>query len=387
MAATDTPHVNTRAMEMIARARQAAYQHAYSTLLAGIAFSPARGESTVAPTTPVVVTAKVGRLTDVRVTRADGARVSGSFDARAHGWRSHEQLAFGSTYQVTATVRAASGIIASSSSSFTTVTPTGLVAATVWPDNGLTVGVGQPIVLRFDRDVDSDAARAAVLAHITLSASKPVAGGWHWFSDRELHFRPTSYWPTGDVVDVRTDLDSWDAGNGLWGQGAVHVRFTIGASHIAVADLATHHMTVTENGKVIADYPFSGGRDKYPTMTGTHIVLDRDTVVHMVSSTNGIPVNSPDGYDEMVYFNVHITDSGEYVHAAPWSVSSQGNSNVSHGCINLAPNDAALFFYFSRVGDVVQVINGPRPPAHGDHGVMDWSSGAQWTPATMVPLS
>jgi len=104
--------------------------------------------------------------------------------------------------------------------------------------------------------------------------------------------------------------------------------------------------------------------------------------VHMVSSTNGVPVNSPDGYDELVYDDVHISDSGEYVHAAPWSVSSQGHSNVSHGCINLSPDNAAAFMGFSRVGDVVQVIGGPRPPALGDHGVMDWDTPwSQWIPA------
>ena len=120
-------------------------------------------------------------------------------------------------------------------------------------------------------------------------------------------------------------------------------------------------MTVTDNGKVIANYPFSGGRTTDPTMNGTHIVLDRESVVRMISSSNGIPVDSPDGYDELVYSDVHITDSGEYVHAAPWSVTSQGHANVSHGCINLSPADALTFFGLSRVGDIVMVTGGPRP--------------------------
>jgi lipoprotein-anchoring transpeptidase ErfK/SrfK len=113
-----------------------------------------------------------------------------------------------------------------------------------------------------------------------------------------------------------------------------------------------------------------------------HLVMDRSRVVRMVSSTNGIPVNSPDGYDELVYDDVHISDSGEYVHAAPWSVASQGSTNVSHGCINLSPADAAAFFAFSQFGDVVIVAGSPRPPAAGDHGVMDWTmSWSAFTPA------
>jgi lipoprotein-anchoring transpeptidase ErfK/SrfK len=150
---------------------------------------------------------------------------------------------------------------------------------------------------------------------------------------------------------------------------------------VSIANLATFTMSVSDNGRVVATYPISGGRPTDPTMGGTHIVLDRESVVRMNSATNGVPVNSPDGYDELVYSDVHISDSGEYVHAAPWSVSHQGSSNVSHGCINLSPADAQAFFDFSRVGDVVIVTGGPRPPAFGDHGVMDWSTDwAQYTP-------
>jgi len=144
-------------------------------------------------------------------------------------------------------------------------------------------------------------------------------------------------------------------------------------------------MTVTVAGQAIAVFPISGGKPKDPTMNGAHIVLDREHVVHMVSSTVGIPVNSPDGYDELVYDDVHISDSGEYVHAAPWSVASQGVTNVSHGCVNLSPADAHTFFLFSRVGDVVLIQGSPRPPELGDHGVMDWDTGwTSFTPATVI---
>jgi lipoprotein-anchoring transpeptidase ErfK/SrfK len=135
----------------------------------------------------------------------------------------------------------------------------------------------------------------------------------------------------------------------------------------------------------VATYPISAGRDQYPTMDGTHIVLDRESQVQMISSSVGIPVNSPNGYDETVYSDVHISDSGEYVHAAPWSVAAQGNTNVSHGCININPANAAQFFNFSRVGDIVNVVGGPRPPVPGDHGVMDWST--PWTSFTPVAVS
>ncbi|MGH9106561.1 MAG: L,D-transpeptidase, partial [Acidimicrobiales bacterium] len=90
-----------------------------------------------------------------------------------------------------------------------------------------------------------------------------------------------------------------------------------------------------------------------------------------------------------VYWDVHISDSGEYVHAAPWDVGIQGSQNVSHGCVNLSPERAETFFRFSHAGDIVRVVNGPRPPAMGDHGVMDWSFGpstVSWTPAKVAHL-
>ncbi len=181
------------------------------------------------------------------------------------------------------------------------------------------------------------------------------------------------------------DLTGWNAGGGAWGQGTGSTHFGIGDARVSFVDLVGHRMTVTLNGATIAVFPISGGKPKDPTMNGVHIVLDRESVVRMVSSTVGIPVNSPDGYDELVYDDVHISDSGEYVHAAPWSVSSQGVTNVSHGCVNLSPANAHTFFQFSRVGDVVVIDGSPRPPVLGDHGVMDWdTTWESFTPAHVI---
>ena len=104
------------------------------------------------------------------------------------------------------------------------LTPENSVNASVFPSDGLAVGVGQPIVFRFDHFVSSDSARAAVLSHLDVTESQPVLGGWHWFNDSELHFRPRSYWPAKERVTVAWDLRGWDAGNGMWGagRGVVH---------------------------------------------------------------------------------------------------------------------------------------------------------------------
>ena len=80
----------------------------------------------------------------------------------------------------------------------------------------------------------------------------------------------------------------------------------------------------------------------------------------MGSSTVGIPLGSANAYRLDVFWAVRISNSGEYVHAAPWSVGSQGNSNVSHGCVNASDADAEWFFNRTMNGDVVQVINSSR---------------------------
>lgn len=352
-----------------------------SELKAGLSFSPAPGATDAPPDAPIVVTAPAGELSTVHVTTSNGTAVAGERSSAADRWQSTGPLAYGTVYRVTAVVTGRLQVRAESTVTFRTLTPQSTVTVSVFPNSGLTLGVGQPVVFRLSQSINDAAARASLISHLTVTESRPVAGGWHWFSNRELHFRPKSPWPAGERVTVAWNLTGWNAG-GAWGSGNDTMHFAIGDARVSYANLAIHQMIVTLNGRTIATYPFSGGKPTDPTMNGVHIVLDRQSVVRMNSATNGVPVNSPDGYDELVYSDVHISDTGEYVHAAPWSVTSQGRVNVSHGCINLSPADAASFFAFSRVGDIVIVTGGPRPPVIGDHGVMDWDTAwSAFTPA------
>lgn len=353
----------------------------------GLTFSPTSGSSSVELNAAVTVKAQYGFLTQVKVASASGSSLGGTEEPGTNEWDSAGALEPSTTYTVTATIVGQGHVTTRRTSTFETITPVEVVSATVFPTTDMSVGVGQPIVVNFDHDITTPAAQKAVESHFTVAESQPVPGGWYWFSSHEMHFRPETFWPAHEQIQVTSDLDGWDAGNGMWGTGQITDTFGIGDSRISYANLQTDHMTVTLNGATVATYPISGGRTIYPTMDGDHIVLDRASVVHMVSSTVGIPVNSPNGYDELVYDDVHISDSGEYVHAAPWSVSDQGVTNVSHGCINLSSANALSFFNFSRVGDVVEVTGSPRPPATGDHGVMDWTTPwSEWSPGNVVAL-
>ena len=170
-------------------------------------------------------------------------------------------------------------------------------------------------------------------------------------------------------VHVRVDADARD--NAL--EQLLHA--CAGDAHVSLVDVAKHTMVVRDNGRVVRTMPISAGRDKYPTMGGVHIALEKSYHVVMDSSTVGIPVNSPDGYKEDVYWNVAITNGGEYVHAAPWSVGAQGSRNVSHGCVNLSPSDATWFYNYALPGDIINIIGTPRRPSASDAGTADWNMG------------
>ncbi|HLY82836.1 MAG TPA: Ig-like domain-containing protein [Acidimicrobiales bacterium] len=327
----------------------------------------------------VAVTASTGHLMSVSVSSPDGKVIPGSVDATGLSWQSTSGLAPKTKYTVTAKAAGLTGPPVEQSSAFTTLTPKTILSTTVFPTQGLTVGIGEPIQLRFNHSVVN---KAAVVAALQVTESVPVPGGWHWFSDKELHFRPQTYWPANEQVTLTANLQGVDAGNGVWAAASQTINFTVGNAQVSTADVASHVMTVTSNGQVVKTMPLSAGRNQYPTMNGVHIALYRQQDVLMDSQTVGIPRDSPDGYYEHVFWDVAITDGGEFVHAAPWSTGAQGRSNVSHGCINLSVANATWFFGFSHVGDIIQVTGSPRAASLTDHGTMDWNLPLdQWTAA------
>ena len=104
------------------------------------------------------------------------------------------------------------------------------------------------------------------------------------------------------------------------------------------------------------------------------MVTELNRKMVMDSSTFGLAVDAPGGYRADVEYAVRISNNGEFVHAAPWSVAQQGRSNVSHGCINLSPTDAAWFFGFARPGDPVEVRNSIGPTlSRADGDIYDWA--------------
>ena len=210
------------------------------------------------------------------------------------------------------------------------------------PVNGAMVGVAKPIIINFARPI---ANRPLAEQAIHISSVPAVPGAFYWTTDTQVRWRPYSFWPAGTVVSI----DASGARSG----------FRVGDSLVATIDDKTHQMTVTRNGKVEKTFPVSMGRPdgKHETKNGTYYVLEKFPDLVMDSSTYGVPVNSPDGYKLKVQWAVRIDNSGAFVHSAPWSVGDQGKRNVSHGCINLSPDNAKWFYDNFGSGDPIVVKN------------------------------
>ena len=254
--------------------------------------------------------------------------------------------------------------------SFETHSPENLTMPYLLPNDGEVVGVGQPVAIRFDENIPN---RSAAEKAIKITSNPPVQGAFYWLNYREVRWRPAAYWTPGTTVDVAVNTYGVDLGDGLFGQEDVTTRFTIGDEVITTVDDSTKTLTVKRNGEVIKSMPVSMGKNSTPTNNGTYIVGDRFGHIVMDSSTYGVPVNSPNGYRTEVDFATQISYSGIFVHAAPWSVGSQGYSNVSHGCINVSTSNAQWYYNNSKRGDVVEIANTVGSILPGTDGLGDWN--------------
>jgi lipoprotein-anchoring transpeptidase ErfK/SrfK len=342
---------------------------------ATIELAPASSAVDVPPGQPATVTAANGKLTDVRLTDDKGRLVEGEMSADGATWTSRP-LKVARHYRVSASAVDAKGRVAARSGFFATVAPRKVLETSISPLDGQNVGVGMPVIVRFSEPVKD---RAAVEEALTVTSAKPIVGSWSWVSDEEIHFRPKDFWPAYNKVKVAVDLKGVDAGRGVWGMENRVVKFETGSSMVSVVDVDAHTLTVYRNGKKARVIPVSTGKAGFLTRNGTKVILEKHTLKVMDAQSIGISPGDPEYYRLDVPYAMRVTWSGEFVHAAPWSVGSQGSDNVSHGCVGMSTANAIWLFNLSTVGDVVEVVGSPRQLEPGN-GYTDWNvSWGEWT--------
>ena len=238
------------------------------------------------------------------------------------------------------------------------------------PTAGETVGVGMPVIVRFDVPIKD---KAKIEKHLQVTNSSGQKGAWHWLNDNEVHWRPVHYWKPGTDVTVKADINSIPAGDGIYGQLSRTSKFHVGQSVISKVNMQTHRMKVFVNGKMARNIPITTGQPGFTTRSGIKVIVEKFRHKRMDSETIGIAHNDPNGYDlDDVEYAMRVTYSGEFVHAAPWSVGSQGYANVSHGCTGMSTANAGWLYGISKPGDVVD-YTGTNRPMTIDNGYGDWN--------------
>jgi lipoprotein-anchoring transpeptidase ErfK/SrfK len=313
-----------------------------------------------------------GTFTAVAVSGKSG-KVQGTMSADKLSWQSTTRLQPGETYRVRGVAVDAKGTDAVYRATFRTQA-LGLDQQTFpsfFPLPGATVGVGMPAIIRFDVPITD---KASIQRHLHVTSVPAQPGAFHWISDKEVHWRPKTYWQAGTKVTVDADIDSVPAGNGIFGQKSRTSTFTVGRSMISKVDTKTDQMRVFRDGKLIRTIPITTGEQpKYTTRSGVKVIVEKYRKKRMNSETIGIDPNGPDGYNLAgVEYAMRITYSGEFVHAAPWSVASQGRANVSHGCTGMSTENAGWLYNQTLIGDVIE-YTGTTKPMTLTNGIGDWN--------------
>ncbi|WP_245674923.1 L,D-transpeptidase [Herbidospora cretacea] len=339
----------------------------------GVAISPSLGETRAVPDRGLTIRAVGGVLKSVVVTAA-GQNVPGRFNREKTEWRSSWTLRPGTDHLVSAVTsdRRVSG-------RFRTLMGTAPTPPKVDPLPGETVGVGMPIVVTFPVPVPD---RAAVERALEVVPDRPVEGGWHWFSDTQVVWRPRYYWQPGTRVRFTAHLTGLRFAPNVYGTTDPTATFVIGRSMTSLIDTRTFRMTVHRDGVPVQDMPISAGMAttrEYTTTSGVHLTMEKKEKVRMVAPRR--KPGDPEYYDLMIDHAVRISNSGEYVHAKD-NLWAQGRLNVSHGCVNARPDQAKWFFDNSLRGDPVVIVGTDRPlePANGwgfwQLAWNDWKAGS-----------
>ncbi|MGN9785921.1 Ig-like domain-containing protein [Nonomuraea sp. ZG12] len=327
--------------------------------------SPSFDTMRARPERGIVVRAQGGTLSEV-LAYTDGTAVRGTLDAARTTWRSDWTLRPGSEYVVTATAAGDPDGPATVAMGRFRTRPAertfGLAAIAPLP--GETVGVGMPIILDFDTPVR---AKAAVERALEVRTTPPVEGAWRWTSDTRAVYRTRRFWPARRKVTVTAHLAGVRLATGVYGAADQTFGFTVGRDQTSAVNVRTHRMTVHRDGRTVQDMAISAGMGttrEYTTTSGVHLTMDKGDPVRMISP--GRTEGDPGYYDVMIDHAVRISDSGEYVHAKD-NVWAQGRANVSHGCVNARPDQAAWFYANSLRGDPVTITGTTRE--------LDWQNG------------
>ncbi len=308
--------------------------------------------------------------------------MKGAISPDGSTWTLGEVLGYGKKYTASGTAVGTDGKAVVIKGSFDTIEPDSRVRVNVSPGDGDVVGVAAPVIVRFGMEPQD---RALIQKHVTITTTPKVEGAWAWIQHDDglwaLDWRPKGYWPANTTVHVDANVYGLKFGDGAYGSDDVTSDFKIGRNQVVYADARTYKIVVKQGceindqsscGKTVATYPASFGRGdevnnpNLVTRSGVHVVMEK-LPVHLMIGT------PPFTYRSTEYWDVRISDNGEFIHENPNTVDVQGVDNVSHGCINLSPKSAKAYFDSALLGDPVEVTGTSVKLSDADGDMFDWT--------------
>lgn len=325
--------------------------------------------------TLVAVKASAGTVSKVTVaysyTDRKGKKQKGNLDGEMakdkSSWKATERLEPAASYKVTMVGKNADGQSTTESSSFKTQNLS-LAEQTfpeIYPLKDTKVGIGMPVVINFDVPVKNKKEFEKNL-HVTTSPKQ--AGTWNWLTSTQVRYRPQNYWKPGTKVSVNADVNGVSAGGGIYGQSSAKSSFTVGRSMIIKVNLASDVATVTRDGKKVRTIYVSGGKPGWSTRSGIKLIMGKEYNKKMTNEMIG----AKEDYSLVAQYALRITNSGEFLHSAPWNTGNFGVRNASHGCVGMSTGDSAWLYENTLVGDPV-VTTGSSKQMELGNGYGDWN--------------
>ena len=332
------------------------------------------GASKVKVDTRVAVSASDGTLSKVKLAysgtdsngRSTKGTVKGKLTDDGTTWTAADRLEPSTKYTLTTTASSGAQQAATEKTTFGTqsLSLDEQTFPMLYPKKGAKVGVGMPVVLRFDVAVED---RAAVEKNLHVRSTAEQTGSWSWLSDTEVHYRPKTYWRPGTEVSVDADVNGVSAGSGIYGQQSAATSFTVGRSLITKVDLDTDVAKVYRDGKLVRTIPVSGGKSGWETRSGTKLIMAKEYNKVMTNEAIG----AEEDYSLTAKYALRITNSGEFLHSAPWNSANFGRRNASHGCVGMSTADSGWLYEETLIGDPVVTTGTSRTIEQGN-GYSDW---------------
>ena len=323
--------------------------------VASVSAQPALNSKGISPAQPISVSVEQGTFDDVTLANPAGKLVDGKLSADNTTWTTREVLGFGKTYTLKGSATGTDGRKIPVTGTFSTAATNTQVRNTINPADNAVVGVAAPISVTFGVEPQD---KALIQKHVSVTTEPKVEGSWGWVKHDDgrwsLDYRTQKYWPAGTKVHVKANIYGLKLQDNAYAASDLSTDFSVGRNQVVVADVNSHVLVVKRDGQAVASYPASYGRGQDTgdpnliTRSGIHVVNEFFETKLMNNPRYGYS-NVPEKWA------VRISNNGEFIHANPASTAAQGNSNVTHGCVNLSLADAQAYYKSAIWGDPVEV--------------------------------